>query len=548
MVRRLLAVAALLVPLACTTGTMDNGTIFTATTVVAGPSQTPMHDGAIYVTGGIVREVGSAADIRRAHPNARVVDASGATILPGLTDAHAHLYSLGHSLDEVSLYDANTYDDAIARVKRRAANMPANEWIEGRGWDQTRWPVKEFPTAGPLDAAVPDKPVYLTRVDGHAGVANSLAMRLAGVTAATPDPAGGRIIRDANGNPTGTFVDAAQELVERAIPTASAEQVKRRVLAAAQRIAENGLTEIHDAGTSADVIRATRELIDEKRLPIRVYQFISDNPELEKEWFARGPLMNYGDRLTIRAVKVYADGALGSRGAALLAPYSDDPGNTGLVISTPEHIADVARRAKAAGFQVNTHAIGDRGVRNVIDAYEAAGVAPADRWRIEHFQVVAPSDFARVARDGIIASMQPTHATSDMRWAETRLGPERIKGAYAWRTVLNSGARLALGSDFPIESVNPWFGIYSAVTRQDQQGNPPGGWYPDQKLTLAEAIRGFTSDAAYAAFEENSRGTIEPGKLADFTIVEGDPYTTSTPLFATKVRMTVVDGEVSFKH
>jgi predicted amidohydrolase YtcJ len=259
--------------------------------------------------------------------------------------------------------------------------------------------------------------------------------------------------------------------------------------------------------------------------------------------------MNYGDRLTVRSVKVYADGALGSRGAALLEPYSDDPGNSGLIISDTAHIADVAKRAIAAGFQVNTHAIGDRGVRDVIDGYEQAGVSPEKRFRIEHFQVVAPSDFARVVRDGIIASMQPTHATSDMDWAERRIGPQRIRGAYAWRTVLKSGGRLALGSDFPVEAVNPWFGIYSAVTRQDHNGNPRGGWYPEQRLTLPEAIRGFTADAAYAAFEESSRGTIEPGKLADFTIVDGDPYSKpASELWKTQVKMTVVGGEVVYKH
>ncbi|HSP33614.1 MAG TPA: amidohydrolase [Thermoanaerobaculia bacterium] len=545
MVKRF-AIATLLLLAACKTATMDNGTIFSATTVVAGPAQTPLHDGAVYVVNGIVRETGAAAGIRRAHPNARVVDATGATILPGLTDAHAHLYGLGLALDEVDLTGTTSYEEVLSRTEQRAAKTPPNEWVMGRGWDQTRWPVKEFPTVRPLDAAVSDRPVYLTRVDGHAGLANSAAMKLAGVSAATPDPHGGRIIRDASGNPTGVFVDAAQDLIERVIPAATHEQVKRRVIAAAQNIASFGLTEIHDAGEGADVIRAVQELIDEHRFPIRLYLMISDNDALENEWFARGPLVGYGGRLTIRSVKMYADGALGSRGAALLEPYSDDPTNSGLVISTVDRMTDVARRARLAGFQVNTHAIGDRGVRNVIDAYEAAGVMPPNRWRIEHFQVVAPPDFARVAHDGIIASMQPTHATSDMRWAENRLGPERIKGAYAWRTVLNSGARLALGSDFPVEDVNPWFGIDSAVTRQDHSGNPPAGWYPEQKLTLAEAIRGFTLDAAYAAFEETSRGTIEPGKLADFTIVDGDPYTTATPLFQMKTRMTVVGGEVVY--
>ena len=530
----------------CTTGKMENGLIFTASTVLVGASQQPIRDGAVYVTGGRVREVGSLTEIRRAHPDARLIESPGATILPGLTDAHAHLYGLGMSLDEVDLTSTSSFDEVVARVKPRVASSAPNEWIEGRGWDQTSWPVKEFPTAAALDATISDHPVWLKRVDGHAGLANTVAMKLAGISAATPDPAGGRLIRDTQGNPTGVFVDHAQSLIESKIPEATYAQVKRRVLAAAQRIAENGLTEIHDAGAGRDTMRAVRELVDEKKFPIRLYQMVSDDPALIEEWFKRGPMIDYGGRWTVRSVKMYSDGALGSRGAALLAPYDDDPTNTGLLVSTVEHMTDVARRGRAAGFQMNTHAIGDHGVRNVIDAYEAMGVVPADRWRIEHLQVVAPSDFPRIAHDGIIGSMQPTHATSDMRWAEARLGPERVKGAYAWRTVLNSGARLALGSDFPIEDVNPWFGIYSAVTRQNHQGQPAGGWYPDQKLTLAEAIRGFTLDAAYAAFEESSRGTIEPGKLADFTIVDGDVYA-SPSLFATKTRMTVVGGEVVYR-
>jgi predicted amidohydrolase YtcJ len=480
-------------------------------------------------------------------PNAQVIDITGATVVPGLIDAHGHLYGLGLSLDTVKLVGLATFDEAIGRVKSRAATAQPGEWILGRGWDQNRWPGKQFPTAAPLDAAVPDHPVWLRRVDGHAGVANSAAMRVAGVTASTPDPEGGRIIRDAGGNPTGVFVDTAQNLIDRAVPAPSFELRKRRVLAGAQKIAENGLTEIHDPGADDETIRAVRELIDEKRFPIRDYAMISDNSSSLDAWFKRGKLMHYGGHLTVRSIKLYADGALGSRGAALLAPYNDDPGNTGLLISKEEHLADVARRARAAGFQVNTHAIGDRGVRNAIDAYESAGVTAQERFRIEHFQVSAPSDFSRIARDGIIASMQPTHATSDMYWAEDRVGPERIKGAYAWRTVLNSGARLALGSDFPVEEVNPFFGIHAAVTRQDQKGWPAGGWYPDQKLTLAEAIRGFTKDAAYAAFEENSRGTIEPGKLADLTIIEGDLYAMPpSELFKAKVRYTVVGGEIVY--
>jgi len=524
-----------------------DGALFTAKTVALGAQQTPRHDAAIFVRDGKIVATGALADLRAAHPNARLIDYGDATILPGLTDAHAHLYGLGLSLDTVSLVGVNSIDEVVSRVKARAASATGGDWVLGRGWDQNRWPGKQFPTTAPLDAAISDHPVWLKRIDGHAGWTNSAGLRAAGVTAATKDPEGGRIIRDSSGNPTGVFVDDAQDLVESKIPPPSFTLRKQRVLAAAKNIAANGLTEIHDAGAEGLTIAAVRELIDEKQFPIRLYLMVGDNAPLLDTWFRSGPLMNYGDRLTVRSVKLYADGALGSRGAALIAPYNDDPGNSGLLVSRPEHLLDVARRAKAAGFQVNTHAIGDRGVRNVIDAYEAAGVASADRWRIEHLQVVAPSDFPRVARDGIIASMQPTHATSDMPWAEGRLGPERIKGAYAWRTVLNSGARLALGSDFPVEDVNPFFGIYSAVTRQDQSGKPTAGWYPDQRLTLAEAIRGFTSDAAYAAFEESSRGSIEEGKLADFTVVEGDFFSTpASELFKTKVKATVVGGNVVY--
>jgi len=524
-----------------------DGTLFAGGTVVAGAEQTPHADYAVYAEGGVIREVGPAEKLRAGHPGARIVDASKATILPGLTDAHGHLYGLGVSLDVVDLVDTQSYDEVIARVKERASHAAAGEWITGRGWDQNDWAVKEFPTHEALDAAVPDHPVFLRRVDGHAAIANALAMREAGVTAATKDPDGGRVLRDAKGNPTGVFVDHAMALVEGSVPQPSAEKRKARVLAAAQAIAANGLTEMHDAGIDAATLTAVKELIDEKRFPIRVYAMLSDNDALLDSWFKSGPMMEYGGHVTVRSVKLYADGALGSRGAALLEPYSDDAGNRGLMMATPQHMEDVARRAKAAKFQVNTHAIGDRGVRNVIDAYSAAGVTADDRFRVEHLQVISPPDIPRLVEHGIIASMQPTHATSDMYWAEKRLGPERIKGAYAWRTVLNAGGRLALGSDFPVEAVNPFFGIYAAVTRQDQKGWPEGGWYPSEKLTFAEAVRGFTADAAYAAFEEQSRGTIEPGKLADLTIVEGDFYAMpQSELFKTKVRYTVVGGEVVY--
>jgi predicted amidohydrolase YtcJ len=525
----------------------EDGTLFIGGTVLVGPAQTPQKNYAIYTSGGTIQDIGPAAELQRKYIRANVIAVLNGTILPGLTDAHGHLYGLGVSLDTVNLVDTTSYDDVIARVKQRAATAAPGEWIVGRGWDQNDWSVKEFPTAAALDAAIPDHPVVLERVDGHATLANRAAMRAAGVTASTRDPDGGRIVRDARGNPTGVFVDTASALVERAMPQPSVEQRKARVLAAAKAIAATGLTEMHDAGIDAATITAVQQLIDEKRFPIRVYAMLGDDDALLAQWFASGPLRDYGGRLTVRAVKLYADGALGSRGAALLAPYSDDPNNSGLMVSTPEHLSDVTRRGRAARFQINTHAIGDRGVRNVIDAYASAGVTAKERFRVEHLQVIAPPDIPRLVQHGIIASMQPTHGTSDMYWAEARLGSERVRGAYAWRTVLNAGGRLALGSDFPVEAVNPFFGIYAAVTRQDQKGWPEGGWRPTERLTLAEAIRGFTSDAAYAAFEEGTRGTIERGKLADLTIVEDDLFAMpAADLFRAKVRYTVVGGEVVF--
>lgn len=550
MIRGLLATSLLMTVLSCTTGAPDlamnaeTTTIFTGATIAAGASQTPLRDHSVVTADGRILEVGPAAEMRGRYPRAAVVDLTGSTLLPGLIDAHGHLYNLGLSLDTIKLAGTTSYEEVVGKVKARAAQAAPGEWILGRGWDQNHWPQKDFPTRSALDAAISDHPVWLRRIDGHAGLANSAALRAAGVTRATADPAGGRILRDASGEPSGVLIDAAQALVDHAVPPADFNLRKTRIANAAMMIAASGLVEMHDAGADEETIRAVRELIDEGRFPIRLYTMVSDEPSAIATWFQRGPLLDYGQRLTVRSVKVYADGALGSRGAALLEPYSDDPGNRGLVIATPEHIEDVARRALAAGFQVNTHAIGDRGVRNILDAYEKAGVDATVRFRIEHLQVVAPSDFARLAHDGIIASMQPTHATSDMGWAAQRLGPERIRGAYAWRSVLENGGRLAFGSDFPIEDVNPFFGIHAAVTRQDHKGQPGGGWYPEQKLTLAEALRGFTSDAAYAAFEEKSRGTIEAGKLADFTVVDGDFFATPPgALWSAKVRMTIVGGK-----
>ncbi|HEV7491698.1 MAG TPA: amidohydrolase [Rhodanobacteraceae bacterium] len=389
-------------------------TIFAGGTVLVGAHQIPEANWSVVTAKGLIVDEGPVDAMHRAHPDATVIDVKGTTVIPGLTDAHGHLYGLGLSLDTVNVVGAASFEEVVAKVRERAQRAAPGEWILGRGWDQNRWADKQFPTSGPLDAAIADHPVWIRRVDGHAGVANTAAIRAAGVTKATPDPEGGRILRDKNGNPTGVFIDGAQQLIDSKVPPPSAELRKARVLEAAQKIAANGLTEMHDAGAEQSTITAIQQLIDEHKFPIRVYVMLTDEASLLDSWLTHKPLIGYGGKLTVRSVKMYADGALGSRGAAMLAPYSDEPANTGLLVSKEEHLRDVATRARAAGYQANTHAIGDRGVRNVIDAYEQAGATPADRFRVEHFQIVAPSDFPRLAQHGIIASKQPTHATSDM--------------------------------------------------------------------------------------------------------------------------------------
>ncbi len=517
-------------------------------TVVTGNGSETITGLTVVVDGNRIEGIRPVSEARARFAAGELIDCSGLTILPGLIDAHGHLAGLGDSLDSVPLVSTTSIEEIGSRVAARAKTLLSpDEWVTGRGWDQNDWETKQFPTAADLDRFVSDRPVWIERVDGHASWANTAAMKAAGVTATSKDPEGGKILRDSAGNPTGVFIDTATSLIDSKVPRASRATRKARLLRAAQTVAANGLTAMHDAGVDDETIELYRELIDEGSFPIRVYAMLGDNEELLKRWFARGPALDHKGKLSVRSVKLYADGALGSRGAALLVPYTDDPQNSGLMIATPEHLFDVAKRARAAGFQVNAHAIGDRGTRNVIDAFAKAGVVPIDRFRIEHLQVSALEDFPRLAKHGIIASMQPTHATSDMYWAEARLGPQRVRGAYAWRKVLDAGGRLAFGSDFPVEDVNPFFGIYAAMTRKDQKDWPADGWYPEEKMSPAEALRGFALDAAYASFDEKTRGTIEAGKLADLTIVDRNPLTARpSDVYKTKVRYTIVDGKIVF--
>jgi predicted amidohydrolase YtcJ len=496
-------------------------------------------------TGRIVA-VGSKDEVLAKAPGAAVHDARGATVVPGLIDAHAHLMGLGFALMQADLVGARSKAEVLERLQAFAANLPDGAWLLGRGWDQNDWPDKAFPTAEDLDAAFPARPVWLERVDGHAGWANTAAMRF--VTrdlAGDWQPEGGRIVR-AEGKPTGVFVDAASELVDAAVPPpddALRAEALRRALTAAASV---GLTGVHDMGTSVADLDLYKRVADAGQFTLRVVAYADGDAAALDALCRSGPYRHPGGRVRMAGVKFYADGALGSRGAALKAPYSDDHGNHGLLVTPPEKLLDGMRKARRCGVQAATHAIGDRGNRLVLDHY--ATVLGEDarsdhRWRVEHAQIVSVEDIPVFERLYVIASMQPTHATSDMPWAEARVGRERLAGAYAWRRFLQANVRLALGSDFPVESADPRLGLYAAVTRQNLDGEPPGGWLPDQKLTPAEALRGFTSDAAWASFMEHEVGRLAQGLRADFVVLEADPLTSpASRLPDIKVLSTWVDG------
>jgi hypothetical protein len=490
----------------------DNGVIYT------GDPKRPVTK-AIAVKGDRILATGDDLSSLAA-PSTQRIDLAGTAVTPGFIDSHGHVAGLGHSLESLDLRGARSAAEAARIVAEAALRRPTGEWILGRGWDQTRWPGAEFPDAALLDRAAPSHPVYLTRVDGHAAWVNQRALTAADINARTPDPEGGRILRGGD-RPTGVLIDRAMGLVSRKIPLPAPAAIKARIERAARECARLGITMVHDAGIGPAEIAAYRELIAAGRLPIRVYAMIGGEGELWREFLVKGP--EIGDRLTIRSIKLMADGALGSRGAALKEPYSDDPSHSGLLILQQAGIERVARDAVKAGFQVNTHAIGDRANRVVLDAYAATLGGPNHRrFRIEHAQIVSPGDFDLFAKYSVIASMQATHATSDMRWAEQRVGPDRIAGAYAWKQMLDRGVVVANGSDFPVEEPDPMPGFYASISRQDSGGNPPGGWRPGEVLSREQALRSWTAAGAYAAFEEQRLGTLEPGKLADFIVLSRD--------------------------
>ena len=501
---------------------------------------------------GRITAVGSDADVTAKARNARQVDMQGRTVLPGLIDAHGHVFGLGQQLTQLDLSGTTSLDGAIQAIAGYAKANANHAWIRGRGWNQENWKLGRFPTAAELDAVVSDRPVWLERVDGHAGWANSRTLALAGITKTTPDPAGGKIQRDANGNATGVLIDAAQELVTKVLPAQTEAEGRAMLDKSLHEIARMGLTSVHDAGIGVAEDRLYRDYADRKKLTTRVYAMIGGTGEDFDQLAKNGPLKDYADGMyALRSVKLYSDGALGSRGAALLKPYSDEPHSHGLLFFKQAQMDAMMTKAMRKGYQVNVHAIGDAGNKQILDIYKkelAATRSAGQRHRIEHAQVVTLDDIPRFKSLGIIPSMQPTHATSDKNMAETRVGPERIKGAYAWRSFLHQGSRIACGSDFPVESPNPFFGIHAAVTRMDHAGQPVAGWYPNQAMSLKEAFRCFTLDAAYAGHQENSLGSLEPGKHADFIVIDRDLFRMPTyDIFKTGVLETWVGGKQVFK-
>jgi predicted amidohydrolase YtcJ len=511
---------------------------------------------AIAIRGNRIAAVGDDGTILRLRASStRVVDAGGATVVPGLSDAHGHVAARGSNLQSLDFRGTTSFEQVVAGVRQRVASTPPGQWILGRGWDQNDWADTAWPTEELLSAVAPRHPVYLARIDGHAALVNRAAMDLAGLTASTADPEGGRIIRGPRGEPTGVLIDRAQNLVSARIPAISREQLEARVLLADQELRRLGLTMVHDAGTDPETVAAYRRLIDAGRLKTRIYVMLRGSLALLRPFFDKGPVTGDGDpRLMVRAIKVVADGALGSRGAAMLEPYADEPATTGLLTTPPEEVYAQTLAASTAGFQTAIHAIGDRGNRIAMDTFERVQRevpgARALRLRIEHAQILDATEIPRFARLGIIASMQATHATSDMPWVPDRIGTARMReGAYVWQTLLESGVVLANGSDFPVEEPNPMLGVYAAITRQDPSGNPPGGWMPDQRLSREQALRSFTLSTAYAAHVERLLGSLEPGKLADVVVLSKDIMRAPAPeILGTTVRMTIIGGEVVYEQ
>jgi predicted amidohydrolase YtcJ len=484
--------------------------------------------------------------------NCKKIDAKQQFMLPGLTDAHAHMLGLGTEMTRVVLRGVESEAMTANKVKSFASANPKLKWVMGRGWNQVLWLNKNFPTKASLDATGIKRPILLSRIDGHATWANSEALRLAGINRNTPDPAGGKIIKDENGEPTGILIDKASNLVYNKIPPMNSFELEHAFDKAYEHLLSLGITSVHDAGISQAEIDSYKRRAKENRLPIRIYGMLSGSSSDLTRWLKEGHVTDKNEMLSIRSVKLYSDGALGSRGAAMLAPYSDDGDNKGLLLTQPEELDKLVENILKSGFQVNVHAIGDRGNRIVLDAIEKAYKTVGgkqQRNRNEHSQVVSLEDIPRFKELDMIASIQPVFATSDMNMAEDRVGGERIKGAYAWKKFIDQGTIIASGSDFPVELPNPFHGLHAAVTRQDRNNLPQNGWLPNEKLTTSQALISFTLNAAYAAHQEKTLGSLEVGKWADFILVDRDVVNGKhQDIWKTQVQQTWIAGQLKYQR
>jgi predicted amidohydrolase YtcJ len=528
---------------------LRNGVVYT----VASPATAE----AVAISGQKIAAVGTSQALKSlVGPKTRVIDLHGRAVVPGFEDSHAHVMGLGFARIDVQLSGARTYREVVERVAHAARGRAPGEWILGRGWHEEKWSeppegaVRGFPRHDALSEATPLNPVALERADGHAVLVNAKAMEVLGITRDSAPPPGGEIIEDEGGAPTGIFVDNAQALVQ---PPPRSDADKRRALdLAIEEALEKGVTTLTDAGAEPDAVALYREYAAAGKLGVRLY-VMAAGLEALKEW--KVPRVGLGGGfLSLRAVKLYADGAMGSRGAALREPYDDDPGNAGLLVTKPEAILEATRWALPRGFQVCTHAIGDRANRIVLDQYEAAfrefpGVKD-HRFRIEHAQLLDEADIPRFGRLHVIASMQGIHAPSDRPWAPARVGMSRVtEGLYVWRKLWRTGARIINGTDAPVEDLSAVRNFYASVTRMGPDGQPPGGFDPDQRMTREEALRTYTKDAAYGQFEEGAKGTIEGGKLADLVVLSRDIMKVrDDEILGAEVDLTIVDGRVRFER
>jgi predicted amidohydrolase YtcJ len=502
---------------------------------------------------GKIIMVGTTEGVLRSYPDVKVVDLQKKTVLPGIIESHGHLLSLGQSFLELNVEGAESPQIVIQKVKERAAEVPKGEWIIGWGWDEGAW-ASNYPSNSKLSEVSPDNPVYIRGLHGFACWANKKALEIAGITGNTLDPPNGEILKNSQtGVPIGILTNEAQDLLMRHIPPLSVEQTERALMLALEECLKYGLTSVHEARTSTSMLKALRSLKAKGKLESRVYVMLDWTDEkLIDSFFDKGPEIDPDNILTIRCVKIFVDGALGSRGAAMLEPYSDAPGERGLIVTPEEDVYRLTSRALQSGMQIAVHAIGDQANRLTLDAFAHAIRDNPDavdhRLRVEHAQIVSIDDIPRFFPLGIVVSMQPPHCTSDMPWAEERVGPTRIKGAYAWRSFLDTGVHLTLNSDFPGETLNPFFGMYAAMKRQTPEGKPDGGWYPGQCLSRDVVLKAYTTEAAYSGFEEEIKGKIWPGMLADFIVLSADILSIPVHEFLSlQVEETYLSGDLVYK-